>query len=767
MPEPFELPNTLVPDADVAKKIVDNACRAHFDYHKLIDNHQEHLDGKPPFDPKELRSKGQAWRRNRPHLKAKSKVDKVATDRVSQAMGALTNASVTFNRYDEEEHGNEENKQWLRDKHQRIRYGSGIAQAYIETLERDKRFVDYITRISYSASTWGIGYVVKEPGTSVDWLGSAYDIRNVKLPKRSQPDRIEKFIVFDEQTPLFFYQKWLGLTEGDMWIREGLEELLEALYNRTQKDDSQTTEDWITIAPSFSKCLPNIMESQYGEVKFAKIFNEEPNGDLTISYVAYNGDLTGKEVALLPMPKHLLYQKTWSNVKLSDTLLYVRDSAITSSGSLQDLRGLAQFAVPDSHDFDVRMNALKDKEMTFGNVQLLATTANQHQKQEFAVSSLFTVFPVGWAPTPDQNRADLGPLIQGAAAEEAAYQREIQGFDVDASSRIGNRATRPEVEVVTREANSAKRAKQLVQNNDWIRLHESNLVDLISGEFDADDDIGKEGRDWFFSELEFLWDKTPDEVVAIVEEFRNFELDFAIDDVPTLEKSLDFIDDDRFRRDTKRQLMYALGHPRRSIEAAIPRAEDGGITTDQHQLAEVQNAVFWHRGDLMISSSNQIDTHLDVHYRLFQQVVDSITNGADPAAAATYLQNGVDHTAKLLIIAEKDKMFRDRIEGWQLQQTRFEQALPEIQRIAVEQAQELADQQQQAQQQPLDPQTAADIQRKNVESAAKMQRTEENQQFTRQQKEERAQFDQSLKEQKAAADIALAQQKAAAESQIQ
>ena len=762
MPDIPELPNRLVPDANLARVLVDNACEAHYEYHKLIDKQQRHLDGETPFDKQKLIASGQDWRRNRPHLKAKAMVDRVATDRVTSAMSALTNASVSFNRFDpdNEKHA-DQNKQWMRLRDQRNRYGIDISRVYVEALERDRRFFDYLTSISYSSATWGVGYVVKEPGKETkDWLGAFYDIRNVKLPKRSSPENLEKFVTFEKQNALFFYKTWKRTKDNvnSSWNRDGLEELLKALFNHG-KDGNQTKESWGDIAPSFAQTIPDLIEQRHGEVRFSKIFNEEVDGSLTVTYFAYSGNHKNTDLNrgdILPAPKHFLYQRNFENKDVADVLFYVRDSAISSSGCLQDLRGLAQYAVPDSHDYDVRRNSLKDKEMVFGNIQLQADTGNMHQKSDLAITSVSTTFPVGWRPIERQQSVDIGPLIQSMRDEEIDFRRETQAFDANASGRIGNRATRQEVQTVTQEVQSAKRSKQIIQLNDWTRLHESNLRDLIFTNFQSRDKMGRESRDWFMSELQFLWEfDTEEEVMAVVEEFRAMEVDFAIDDPEILASSLERIDNDVLRRETERALFFSLGFPRRQIESAIPRLDQGGITTDQHQLAEIQNNMFWNRGDILISRSNQIDTHLNEHYRLFQQVIDSVQRGADPARASKYLTNGTAHTAKLLLLAERDPLFdEEQVQAWTNQQRQFEADLESVNQIAQQEAQRLADEREQQSQPQPDVATVAKIQRDNMESQAKQRRTEDNQEFTRQQKEERELADQDRKERKFQADEA-------------
>src|SRR6478752_463231 len=101
----LSLPSTnFVSSYSVALQIADEAVSSHQEYWDVIAACEEHIDGKKPYDPEELKKKGMSWASNFNYYKARAKIEKNVSESVAKVSSALALGYVTFNNYDEEAH---------------------------------------------------------------------------------------------------------------------------------------------------------------------------------------------------------------------------------------------------------------------------------------------------------------------------------------------------------------------------------------------------------------------------------------------------------------------------------------------------------------------------------------------------------------------------------------------------------------------------------------------------------------------------------------
>jgi hypothetical protein len=754
----FTAPTMMVPSVTVAKKIVDNAIESHDSYHRTITNHLKHLQLAPPFDPKKLRASAQSWRSNFSFGKATGKVEKLTIEAVGTAYGALGMAFLRFKRFNEKEYGEKEDKQWMRDDVKRGQYANDIVSVYADLFEDDDRTPDLVSRVSYNMRTFGVGYVLKEPGREKDWLGEAFDIRSVMFPKRSRVTDIDKAVVKSSMPILKFWQKYTSMKPGSAWNKEGLEELFFHYYKEhgskgkelNSIHDTAATKGWEDVSNSFAEEV-TLLDQCSDSVSFSKILSEEPDGSITVTYYAYTGDT---ETSIKDFsPKFLLYQKNFKGIKVKDILFIVRDSGVTSSGFIQDMRGISQFAVPDSHRFNLDRNALRDKALLSGNMTFAQSTANQGQKFNLTVSSVATITPQGFEASDKQHNPNLGPLFDSMRAEEEAYQRETQHHDASISGRLGDRATTREVDRVAAEVEGARQSKVAVSLRDWARIHMSNIMDLAKNSF-KDSDPGKDARDYFFDELSHLWQLPEEGVQSILDEISRISLEVVQANPDALRESIAITQSQYARNELSRQLLTVLGHPRRRVERLNPRTgKQDSVTADQIH-AELQNQIFWTRGGVLIGDNVDPVVQLRIHFKLFKDAVDSVQRGGDPVAIANYLKNGLGHTAKLLLLTEEDPLYKPSFDELKLVQDQFEQQLKQIVAAAKKKAKQIAAERE-AKEGQLDPETERRLRIEEFEAGEKNKRNAENRDATQKLKEEAQAASQDLKRQSTEADIAL------------
>ena len=766
--------SSMVNDTLVATKIVDNAVSSHEGYFKTIENHQRHLDLAPPFDPVKLRAAGMAWRSNFSFAKARGKVEKLSIDAIGTVYGSLGMGSVRFRRFEKGKHGSDASKQWMRDEFKREQYANDVVSVYADVFEEDERTPDFVSRVCYNQRAFGVGYVLKEPGKSMDWMGEAYDIRSVMFPKRKRVADIDKAVLLSNWPILRFWQRYESMTDGSSWNVEGLEELFAHYHDLHDKElnpgnssfaSANSEKEWAAIASTFSGQV-NLLDQISDDVQFSKILSEEPDGSTTVTYFAYVGSSNvGSSNVTAFTPKHFLYQKNFPNKKVTDILFIIRDSGVTTTGYVQDMRGITQFAVPDSHRHNLDRNSLRDKTLLSGNMLFKQSTANQGQKLALTVSSVAVIAPQGFELSKETLNPNLGPLLTAMQAEEESYLRETQHHDSSLAGKLGDRATTREVDRIAAEVEGARQSKVAVSMRDWARLHASNINDLIKLSY-KDGDIGKESRDYFFDELLYLWClENEKQVQAILEEFSGFSLEVIQANPDALRESIRIAQSEFGRNELGRQLLTALGNPRRRVDRVMKRLGSSEIITEDQNLAELQNQIFWTRGGVLINRNANPVAQLSVHFKLFDDAIASVKQGGDPVAIGNFLANGLQHTAKLLILAEEDMFHREVFPTLLEKQKELEGIKNQVVAMAKAKAKEMAEQKQ-AQQGQLDPATERRLRIEEVDASEKRRRTDENQQATRKLKEDKAEFDKELKSKVAGADVARKSQVAGAEVEI-
>lgn len=743
-----------VPDADTAKLICDSAIIAHRPYWRSIKAQQEHMDGKPPYDPAKLKENKQNYRNNWSHNKASAKSDKIVSDSVLQIMGALSAGSVTFREFNLEKDKDKEELSFLQKRTTREMVGRIISKVFAETFDRERRSLDFISRIEYNSENWGWCAVTHDPK---DWMGHANNISNIAFKNRTHPDQIELYIIFDLVTPMFLYEKWRKFVRGErevieknqvseekekyvnFWNKDGLEEALWHSLSKQgkKKDDRSHYKNWEEIAPSYIK-NPAYYCQMSDLIPIAKIFSKERDGSVTHSELEYSFTEVDARGEIKKRTKghrsadHFLYKRQWKNKEMDDFITIIRSKAMTASGSIQDLRGIAKFAVADSIRYNRRRNQLDDNLDMSAGLHFRPRNANQSETFQIEHHAGFIIHSPNFESVPDLQSPRLQEHITAMQFDEIEYNRETSHFDPSIKGRIGNRANRSEVSQVSQEVAREQQRKSIIKIRDW-ELFLTKAIKRISlknlyTDKNNNKDLGYDGHKDFIKEVKKALKLDEDQVYTILSTIDKFTIEFVNTDPNAILEALKVVSSDFGRNVLSRQYLYALGFPRKTIDTLLASLADSEIITNDTQLAFVENGLFEITGEVPVAEGNDNENHLNIHYPKFDQKIESLSQGADAAGVFQYLNRGLAHTAVHIENLGKIQVAKETFEGFVSIQDDFEDMAEQVRALAEKQAKEVnqAREQEAQGQSAIPPEVLADIQRKQIESREKMRRQQES-----------------------------------------
>lgn len=710
-------------DSD-GRSMVDEAIEAHAEYHALIDIQQEHLDGKPPFDPEALKENNMSWMHNRAYGKATAKSEKIVSEKTFTVIGGYSFGYPIFSIYDKKEHQTE--APWLRDEIQRDFYANAIRLAYAVTMEKESRAYDMVSRVCYYSVNWGIGFVTRD---NDDWLGYGQKLTEVFFPRAQEFDQIDSFITFGERNVKWFYQKYLEIQDKpefpvSAWNIEAIQDIfIWSLGPEFAKDEIKANKIDSTNVRRFKweKILASWEESSFlfsrdtTMVRFAKLWNEEVKGGVTETYIVYDGGDSGS------ITNEILFQTHYSERCIFDFIEYFRDNPITSTGVVQNMRGLARFSVPDSHGYNVKRNAIEDKIMLAGNLQFEQQARNQGEKFDLHMTSVATIMPTGFKLVDKAQDPRIQEHIQAMTLDEQTYIRETQHFDPSIAGRLGDRATTKEVERQSMEVSRIQNAKDAVLREDWGRFHKNCLMRLAHDKY-KDGDNGYKGQQCFLKELSRAASVPIEEAKKIISYVEDFDMAPILGDSQGMKESIQLASDPYQKNELIRQLLYMMGHSRARIESLRPRLNRFDIVSGESQLADLQNNQLWQQTIPLYNPNNDPKVALDVHFKRFDEAISSASQGADPVKTLNYLRAGLFFTQNHLRQMSEDPFYgEDAVKPYLSKYQGYQRMLGQLEDLAKRQAIK----QQQGPQ--ADPETQQKMQMEAIEFQGKETRKEQNQ----------------------------------------
>lgn len=780
----LEFPDIFIQDASTAKAIVDGIQESHLDYWNMIQRMEDHIEGKKPKDPKKLKQKKLGWSNNWNRNKARGKIERLVSENAKDVNDALSLSFINFRRFNEKKDKKTPVLEFLLNDEIRKIIGTKIAQVFIDTVQREQRFTDFMNTTEYNATSWGWCAVTKD--NTKDWMGIPHHVKDIGFKGKTRPNEIKTFGVFDIMHGEDLWKKWEKYTmstkglkrktdhEGNVfhshsasgWIKEGLEEAIFHLFNgKINKGEKPTIHftEFEHILPEFIQ-NPSLSILNTDKLKVSKIYHFEKNGDFTVTYVAYQNKwelykpsadsqekgcicCSNRGHATQVNPKYLLYQKTYKKPSQDDRIIIIKDSGFSPNGYIQDFRGVAKYAVEDSIRYNRKTNSIEDKLLFSGSPFFREGSAQTGEAIRISPSMGFNLVDENFSLLETQPRLDLQNHLLSLKMDEDDYQRETIHYDPKIGNQLTSRPNKDEVRLKQAELARTASSKSNIKLRSYQRLFFNWLKCLTSLIDKMDDLLDEEVKNgvMFFKEellheLEAFNITEDEELVSILETVEDLTLEYIIADSSALSQMIALAETPYAKRRLTRMMMLAEGMPRSELSILFPIEDFKNYSDDR--VAAIENDMFWTTVEVVYREQDDPVVHLNIHFNKMGNVFDQIRKSSvDPIKGYNYIANLLKHCLFHLGKMNSNVFYQRHFEKYKDIYDKFTRGLnklkPEIERMAKELAQQ---QQQQAQQPGIDPKVAHELKMNEVKALAGIQLNEKRSDFRAQEKLRSAEF---------------------------
>ena len=773
----IKFPTRYVSSASVAKNIVDGVCISHEKYWDMIAKMEEHLDGKKPKDQEKLKKAGLAWSNNHNYGKARAKIEKGVSENSKAVSDALTLSSVSFRRYDPNKDTTAAT-QFLQSEEMRGVVSTKISQVFVDTVEREQRFTDFISTIEYTAYSFGWCAVTKDKKR--DWFGTPHRIRDIGFKDKTKPDDIKTYVVFDDMLGEEVWRVWLESKKSENifkksfdneechttpkgWVIEGMEEVLYHCYNgidETARKDTHYS-NFEEIIPDFVRS-PNLVSQNTDKVKIARIYNFEMDSDsFTVTYIAYKNewyvDREGKKAVkrsgsenILFCPKYLLYQKTYKGLDQDDVITIIKESGFSTSGYIQDLRGIAKFAIEDSIRFNRKKNQIEDKLIFSGSPVFNQQTGQDGHAFRIAPSQGFILTSENFRMADKQPSFDLSNHLLSINMDEAHYERETLQYDAKIGSGLTSRPNKDEVRIKSQEIAKLAGSKMEIKIRCYRRLFFNmlkSLSDLVKKGKEDISNLAVSGVEYFKEELlyelkEFGVEDEKD-LYEVLSAINDLSLEIVSGDAEFIKEMLSLAETPYARRRLVRMLAISKGLSRGELNKLFPVLTDDYKSLGGKRVAAIENDLFWTTKEVVYQDNDDPIEHLDIHYNKIATVFEQIGNVViDPVKGYQYIANLLEHSIFHLEKMVSNPFFFRYFKEYKGIYDGFTKALNSLKGQIEKMAKQIAQnsQQQGQQQEQIDPKTKAKIEMDWFKAKASAQLNKERSDFRAKEKAKEAEF---------------------------
>jgi hypothetical protein len=782
----IEFPTKFVNSASVAKNIVDGIHSSHEKYWGMIEQMEEHIEGKKPKDAKKLRDQGLSWSNNWNYGKARAKIERGTAENVKTVNDALTLSSVSFRRYDPEKDKDSAALQFLDNPDLRGIISTKIALTFSETFEREQRSTDFLNVIEYNSFAFGWCAVTKDKKR--DWFGTPHKIRDIGFKDKTKPDEVKLYAVFDEIKGDELWRLWTKyrksenkivksdpdgnsyhLTAGG-YIIEGLEEALYFSYNGITDESRKDAQpqSFQEIVPDYAR-NSSLAITNTDKISIARIYNFEMDGTFTVSYIAYGNpwfynesrkckDTSERNGASPFCPKYMLYQKTYpasEKISQDDVIVIIKDSGFAPNGYIQDFRGIAKYAVEDSIRYNRKKNNIEDKLIFSGSPFFSQGTGQDGHAFRISPSQGFVITNDSFRLVDQQPRFDLNNHLVSLNMDEQHYERDTVHYDAKIGSGLTSRPNKDEVRLKQQELSKISGSKLDIKLRSYKRLFFNMLKSLsyLIGKKDEDiSETAQKGVDFFTEELLYELKEygveTKADLVSVLDSINDLSLDPIVGDADSIKEMLSLAETPYARRRLTRMLFTSRGLPRKELNRLYPVIVDDYRTYGGQRVAAIENDLFWTTKEVVYQENDDPVEHLDVHFNKIATVFEQINNGSvDPVKGYQYIANMLEHSLFHIEKLLRNPFFNRYFEEYKGIYDGFTKALnslkPKIEKMAKEIA---ANMQQQQGQQNIDPKTQAKIEMDWFKARASAQLNKERSDFRAQEKVKEAEFRRNLQE---------------------
>lgn len=728
----------------VAYNMVDAAVLSHDSYWKVIKACEEHIAGKKPNPPDELKKKGMLWAYNFNYGKAQAKIQKGVAESISKLSSALALGYVTFRAFNDDDK-KDEVLSFLEDESKRGVVASIIGYALTSTLAKETRLSGWMNDVEYPSYAFGYCAVTFD---KFDWMPTPVHPLNIAFGPNTKAHDIKDYVVFRTMEASELFDRWVkarneSITEeGDDgstkkkivssgWNLVGLEKvLLKAFKGKINiNGTSGVPAQWAEVIPSFINDPSSVMVNTES-VSIAKIYHKELNGTLSEVYIPWGNSWqqTENKTGATSLNSNnespdMLFSKNHGAFIQDNHISIVRDSGFTSSGgTIQDMRGIAAFSVEDSVRYNRNRNALGNKMIFVGSPMFEQSNTGSGDKFKVTVSQGFIMLPTSHQLIEKQPSFDIGSHINMLRFEEGEFNRDTQQFDASIQGRLTSRPNKGEVEQVTSEVQFTEAAKNNIKFRDYAAVFKT-VIKRIPTVTCKKTDPGYTGKKAFYDILKknLKWliksDADLNKILACVD---SYVMDPIIADVATITMALQMAETPYARNRLKRMLLIAKGFPIEEVNSTVPLIIDKFTNMQDSRLAAFENDMFFTTNEIIMAGTDDHIIHIESHFAKQEKVIKGVREGGlTPLNAFKFLENSQMHTIEHIDALGKDPIFNKQATDYMATQKDLIEVKDQIKNAA----QKMMEQEQQEQGKfKLDPQTEAKIASDNVKTQSDIER---------------------------------------------
>lgn len=751
----FKWPDRLINSATAAKTYVDQINESHKRHWDITKMMEHHIDGQRPVDPAKMKQ-GRSWQNNWNYGKARAKLEKLTTANIDTALNAIAMCSVRFRELTKAE-SEDPDHAWFHSPELRDVVSENVEMGLNQLIEEETRILSWFNAVEYSATAWGYCPIIKDK--RIDWLGRPVHIRTIGFPGKTKPEDVRSFVIFDTISAETLWRTWHDHLKNESnfqvnqdpqgqvyrespsgWIKEGVEEALYHSYNGKVKDkDNVLISSFEEIVPEFvNDCSMTMLNTD--KIRIATIYQLELDGkSYTKSIIAYgngwkqeaHGNRRYSKKSSVEYnshnyydPKFFLFQQEEPIESVSEILSIVLDTGFTTNTYIQDIRGLARWAVEDSIRYNRKKNMIEDKLAVAGSPFIRKNASgNGDEGPRIAPAQGFNVISEGFDFVPDQPVFNTQNHLYSLQMDEQDYKRETEHYDPNVSGRLSSRPVTEEVRTKRAEVERIEGSKLNIK----LKSYADVFLGMIQGlayhlESPPDSALSSEAKRGFKMFKERLIhdlkafniddDRKLAKVLKLVDKIV---MDPVITNAEAIIEQLNQATTPYVRRRLQRMLALARGFSRKEINLMYPLNREHERYT-QAQIAAVENHMLRDTVEVVWQESDDHLGHLDFHFsKAFALIEQIMAAESDPVPIYNHLARITEHSVKHVehlyqmpylnegVVVKYADAFKQLMQGQAEVRAQVEAYAKQVQ----EQAQQQAEQEQGQQ---MDPQTQAKIQ---------------------------------------------------------
>lgn len=757
-------------DYSVAYSYVDSAATAHLKQWELAGAIEEHIEGKKPMEQKRLDDLGMSWAYNYNYYRARGKIEGACGEFVDKMVRSL---SLGYPEFRNAKDDDEDVLEFLKDYNERGIVSAAIGCAFSEMMEEEgdvQTFLNATEYISYTFGYCGISWPIH------DWRPDPIHIKHLATRPGSTITELNEWVIFKTETNNWLWERYQEI-EGretdedgyvDGWNKKGLEIVLVKLFKgKIEQPGAQpkTPDTWAEILPLYSQS-PSSIISQTSDIRLAKIYYKEVNGDFTECYIPWGYEwckIQGTDSGKADQVPQILY-KVKHDVRPRELMGFVRDSGFTVTGEICKMRGAGRLIVEDSQRYNRTRNSMNNKALFAGSPWFETGSTQGNEKFKVTFSQGFVMMPPGGVIAERQPQFNINENIGLLQFEEREFIDNSQHFQTRASSGLSSRPTSDEVQLAQQEAGRARSAKDTVKVSDYSKIFLQFIKKMAKRPSKNDENY--DGHRRFFDLLvRYLpnYLKDDDDVIKVLKSINSYSISLILGDIQAIQVAIGMAETPFGRNRYRRMLLIAMGHARREVDILVPLYQDKYRFMQDDRIAAIENDMFMNTNEVVFQLTDDHVTHFQSHQTKFEKTIQAVREQRlDIVVAWKYLVNLFTHMQLHVDPLIQDASLKDKGEEFMGVLRQDNQILKQVEFAAQKALKDRADAA--AQQPAISPKDAAEIERENAKTAANIHRQDLKQAERVRQQDEKQAHDQEMKERQVEADIALDTIKVAAKT---